>query len=215
MEDTIKRIYEKLTSENAEWVKQVFSATGILCESTDDGYIRLMSLCGDESLPYDWPDDELSNVDSVDSFIEYIKASELYTERLQDVSYGAFTKCELYSSILYNYFIPTNKASNDKYGDEAVHLAFYGSIEDKNNVVCIHYAVCELDETYVEITKEEMLDIDSIIQTIKEQDESMIPDGVSLAPETDDLRISIPTETAELMEYIKNIHRINQEQYKA
>ena len=73
MEDTIKRIYEKLTSENAEWVKQVFSATGVLCEYNDDGYIRLMSLCGDESLPYDWPDDELSNVDSIDSFIEYIK----------------------------------------------------------------------------------------------------------------------------------------------
>lgn len=67
----------------------------------------------------------------------------------------------------------------------------------------------------MEIPKEELLDIDSIIQTIKDQDESMIPDGVALAPETDDLRISIPTETTELMEYIKRIHNVNQEQYTA
>jgi len=116
---------------------------------------------------------------------------------------------------LFNYFIPTNKASEDKYGAEAVHIAFYGSIEDDDTDIRIHYAICELDETYVEISKEELLDTDSVIQIMKEQDESMIPEGISIAPETDDVKISIPSETNELMEYIKRIHDVNQEQYKA
>ena len=101
--NNIDTLIERLALIDKDWQRIIYDKTGIILSER----LSLVSNCGsvylnDEDLYYDDDNDEIEycEINSIDEAISYIQAMKSSVDRLQDVSYGKFTKSELFWAIL-------------------------------------------------------------------------------------------------------------------
>lgn len=99
----IDTLIDRLALIDNDWQRIIYDKTGVILSERH----YLVSNCGsvdldDENLYYDENNDtiEYCEINSIDEAISYIKAMRSSLDRLQDVSYGKFTKSELFWAIL-------------------------------------------------------------------------------------------------------------------
>ena len=101
--NNIDTLIERLSLIDKDWQRIIYDKTGVILSER----LSLVSNCGsvylnDEDLYYDDDNDEIEycEINSIDEAISYIQAMKSSVDRLQDVSYGKFTKSELFWAIL-------------------------------------------------------------------------------------------------------------------
>lgn len=101
--NNIDTLIERLSLIDKDWQRIIYDKTGVILSER----LSLVSNCGsvylnDEDLYYDDDNDEIEycEINSIDEAILYIQAMKSSVDRLQDVSYGKFTKSELFWAIL-------------------------------------------------------------------------------------------------------------------
>lgn len=101
--NNIDTLIERLSLIDKDWQRIIYDKTGVILSER----LSLVSNCGsvylnDEDLYYDDDNDEIEycEINSIDEAISYIEAMKSSVDRLQDVSYGKFTKSELFWAIL-------------------------------------------------------------------------------------------------------------------
>lgn len=101
--NNIDTLIERLALIDKDWQRIIYDKTGVILSER----LYLVSNCGivyldDEDLYYDDDNDEIEycEINSIDEAILYIQAMKSSVDRLQDVSYGKFTKSELFWAIL-------------------------------------------------------------------------------------------------------------------
>ena len=101
--NNIDTLIERLSLIDKDWHRIIYDKTGVILSER----LSLVSNCGsvylnDEDLYYDDDNDEIEycEINSIDEAISYIQAMKSSVDRLQDVSYGKFTKSELFWAIL-------------------------------------------------------------------------------------------------------------------
>ena len=101
--NNIDTLIERLSLIDKDWQRIIYDKTGVILSER----LSLVSNCGsvylnDEDLYYDDDNDEIEycEINSIDEAISYIQAVKSSVDRLQDVSYGKFTKSELFWAIL-------------------------------------------------------------------------------------------------------------------
>ena len=101
--NNIDTLIERLALIDKDWQRIIYDKTGVILSER----LYLVSNCGivyldDEDLYYneDYDEIEYCEINSIDEAISYIEAMKSSVDRLQDVSYGKFTKSELFWAIL-------------------------------------------------------------------------------------------------------------------
>ena len=102
--NNIDTLIERLALIDKDWQRIIYDKTGIILSER----LYLVSNCGsvfleDESLYFDEDNDEIEycEINSIDEAISYIEVMKSSLDGLlQDVSYGKFTKSELFWAIL-------------------------------------------------------------------------------------------------------------------
>ena len=101
--NNIDTLIERLSLIDKDWQRIIYDKTGVILSER----LSLVSNCGsvylnDEDLYYDDDNDEIEycEINSIDEAISYIQAMKSSVDRLQDLSYGKFTKSELFWAIL-------------------------------------------------------------------------------------------------------------------
>lgn len=101
--NNIDTLIERLSLIDKDWQRIIYDKTGVILSER----LSLVSNCSsvylnDEDLYYDDDNDEIEycEINSIDEAISYIQAMKSSVDRLQDVSYGKFTKSELFWAIL-------------------------------------------------------------------------------------------------------------------
>ena len=101
--NNIDTLIERLALIDKDWQRIIYDKTGVILSER----LYLVSNCGivyldDEDLYYNEDNDEIEycEINSIDEAISYIEAMKSSVDRLQDVSYGKFTKSELFWAIL-------------------------------------------------------------------------------------------------------------------
>ena len=151
-------LIERLSLMDEDWQRIIYDKTGvILLESLD-----LVSNCGcihlDEDSVYSYSSGvdmtEYCEINSIDEAIAYIKGMESYSDILQDVSYGSFTKAELYWGILERILLRPENFSND--GQE---WGLYNIGKHEEHVV-LHMALiaCDALDICLDISAETTID---------------------------------------------------------
>ena len=139
----METLIARLSLMDKDWQRIIYDATGvILLESLD-----LVSNCGcislDEDSVYSYASGadvtEYCEVNSIDEAIAYIKAMDSYSDLFQDVSYGKFSKAELYWGILERILLrPEN------FSDEGQAWGLY-NIGTHGEQVQLHMALIACD----------------------------------------------------------------------
>ena len=104
--NNIDTLIERLALIDKDWQRIIYDKTGVILSERLD----LVSNCGIVDLVYEdlyYDEDNEDNdeieyceINSIDEAISYIEAMKSSVDRLQDVSYGKFTKSELFWAIL-------------------------------------------------------------------------------------------------------------------
>ena len=114
-----------LKIENLEWQRIVYDQTGVIV-IFQKGYGTLISNCGyidlDRDAEYCYKNGidctKYCEIKSIDELINYIRGMESYAEFLCDISYGKFTKSELFWAIYARIICPED---NQKRPDGTVY----------------------------------------------------------------------------------------------
>ena len=115
--NNIDTLIERLALIDKDWQRIIYDKTGIILSER----LYLVSNCGsvdleDESLYFDEDIDtiEYCEVNSIDEAISYIEAMKCSLDGLlQDVSYGKFTKSELFWAILERILLRPENFNED------------------------------------------------------------------------------------------------------
>ena len=104
--NNIDTLIERLALIDKDWQRIIYDKTGVILSER----LNLVSNCGIVDLVYEdlyYDEDNEDNdeieyceINSIDEAISYIEAMKSSVDRLQDVSYGKFTKSELFWAIL-------------------------------------------------------------------------------------------------------------------
>lgn len=155
----IETLIERLTLEDKDWQRIIYDKTGVLLLAS----LNLVSNCGYISLDADSEYSYSSGVDttayceinSIDEAISYIKTMESYSDRLLDVSYGRFTKSELFWGIFERILLrPENFSASE---EQEWGLYSIGSYKEH---VELHMALipCDAADIWLDISKETTID---------------------------------------------------------
>ena len=114
--NNIDTLIERLALIDKDWQRIIYDKTGVILSER----LSLVSNCGsvylnDEDLYYDDDNDEIEycEINSIDEAISYIEAMKSSVDRLQDVSYGKFTKSELFWAILERILLRPENLNED------------------------------------------------------------------------------------------------------
>ena len=115
--NNIDTLIERLALIDKDWQRIIYDKTGIILSES----LYLVSNCGsvhleDESLYFDEDNDEIEycEINSIDEDISYIEAMKSSLDGLlQDVSYGKFTKSELFWAILERILLRPENFNED------------------------------------------------------------------------------------------------------
>ena len=115
--NNIDTLIERLALIDKDWQRIIYDKTGIILSER----LYLVSNCGsvfleDESLYFDEDNDEIEycEINSIDEAISYIEAMKSSLDGLlQDVSYGKFTKSELFWAILERILLRPENLNED------------------------------------------------------------------------------------------------------
>ena len=156
--NNIDTLIERLALIDKDWQRIIYDKTGRIRSER----LYLVSNCGsvfleDESLYFDEDIDtiEYCEVNSIDEAISYIQAMKSSVDRLQDVSYGKFTKSELFWAILERILLrPENFDENG-----VQPWALFSIGKDEQDVeACIWDALTGWNAIGLDITEETTLD---------------------------------------------------------
>ena len=156
--NNIDTLIERLALIDKDWQRIIYDKTGIILSER----LYLVSNCGivyldDEDLYYNEDNDEIEycEINSIDEAISYIEAMKSSVDRLQDVSYGKFTKSELFWAILERILLrPENFNENG-----VQPWALFSIGKDEQDVVAwIWDALTGWNAIGLEITEETTLD---------------------------------------------------------
>ena len=156
--NNIDTLIERLSLIDKDWQRIIYDKTGIILSER----LSLVSNCGsvylnDEDLYYDDDNDEIEycEINSIDEAILYIQAMKSSVDRLQDVSYGKFTKSELFWAILERILLrPENFDEN---GVQPWALFSIGK-DEQDIVAWIWDALSGWNAIGLDITEETTLD---------------------------------------------------------
>ena len=114
--NNIDTLIERLSLIDKDWQRIIYDKTGVILSER----LYLVSNCGivyldDEDLYYNEDNDEIEycEINSIDEAISYIEAMKSSVDRLQDVSYGKFTKSELFWAILERILLRPENLNED------------------------------------------------------------------------------------------------------
>lgn len=114
--NNIDTLIERLALIDKDWQRIIYDKTGVILSER----LYLVSNCGivyldDEDLYYNEDNDEIEycEINSIDEAISYIEAMKSSVDRLQDVSYGKFTKSELFWAILERILLRPENLNED------------------------------------------------------------------------------------------------------
>ena len=159
--NNIDTLIERLALIDKDWQRIIYDKTGIILSER----LSLVSNCGsvylnDEDLYYDEDNEdnyeiEYCEINSIDEAISYIEAMKSSVDRLQDVSYGKFTKSELFWAILERILLrPENFDENG-----VQPWALFSIGKDEQDVVAwIWDALTGWNAIGLDITEETTLD---------------------------------------------------------
>lgn len=156
--NNIDTLIERLSLIDKDWQRIIYDKTGVILSER----LSLVSNCGsvylnDEDLYYDDDNDEIEycEINSIDEAISYIQEMKSSVDRLQDVSYGKFTKSELFWAILERILLrPENFDENG-----VQPLALFSIGKDEQDVEAwIWDALTGWNAIGLDITEETTLD---------------------------------------------------------
>lgn len=114
--NNIDTLIERLALIDKDWQRIIYDKTGVILSER----LYLVSNCGivyldDEDLYYNEDNVEIEycEINSIDEAISYIEAMKSSVDRLQDVSYGKFTKSELFWAILERILLRPENLNED------------------------------------------------------------------------------------------------------
>ena len=117
--NNIDTLIERLALIDKDWQRIIYDKTGVILSER----LNLVSNCGSVDLVYEdlyYDEDNEDNdeieyceINSIDEAISYIEAMKSSVDRLQDVSYGKFTKSELFWAILERILLRPENLNED------------------------------------------------------------------------------------------------------
>ena len=163
----IDTLIERLALIDNDWQRIIYDKTGLILSERH----YLVSNCGsvwldDENLYYDENNDtiEYCEINSIDEAISYIKTMKSSLDRLQDVSYGKFTKSDLFWAILERILLrPENF---DESGVQPWALFSIGK-DEQHVALCIWEVMNGCCDVWLDITEETTLD-DALMMLVSE-----------------------------------------------
>lgn len=193
----IDTLIERLSLLDKDWQRSIYDKTGVILTEK----LNLVSNCGYVSLDEDSEYSSSLGVDttkycevnSIDDIVSYIKAMESYSDLLQDVSYGKFTKSEFFWAILERVlFRPEN------YSDEGREWALCCIKRyEEEVVVCMSLIVCDSFDLYFNFSKETTLD-DALMMLVSELNEEVEDNDWPPLQKIFDVKYSVPNTYEEL-----------------
>ena len=166
--NNIDTLIERLALIDKDWQRIIYDKTGIILSER----LYLVSNCGsvfleDESLYFDEDNDEIEycEINSIDEAISYIEAMKCSLDGLlQDVSYGKFTKSELFWAILERILL-----TPENFDENGVQpWALYCIGKDEQHVeVWIWDAFNGYNAIWIDITEKTTLD-DALMMLVSE-----------------------------------------------
>ena len=186
-----------LNTENPEWQRIVYDQTGVIAIFRK-GYGTLFSNCGYIDLDRDAEYCSKNGIDcteyceikSIDELINYIKGMESYAEFLCDISYGKFTKSELFWAIYARIICPLD---NQRRSDDSLYqdwsLFSIGSYQEHIDLymALVDYDSCEfwldvsLDTELNEALTQLDLDMCRVTEDIEEVPQYMVQENTAFA----------------------------------
>ena len=165
--NNIDTLIERLALIDKDWQRIIYDKTGIILSER----LYLVSNCGivyldDEDLYYNEDNDEIEycEINSIDEAISYIEAMKSSVDRLQDVSYGKFTKSELFWAILERILLRPENLNED--GVQPWALFSIGK-DEQDVVAWIWDALTGWNAIGLDITEETTLD-DALMMLVSE-----------------------------------------------
>lgn len=170
----MKELESVLSSYDSNWQRIIYEATGVILIPHKNGPI-LFSNCGYIDLDIDaeysgingGDNTEYCSILSIDDIIEYILNMPSYHTVLKDVSYGKFSKSELFWSI-YSYiiFAEQNLVLSDNPGDIVYGLY---SISEYENAIDLNMAAVAYDAITYSIPNFSTITLNEALALLVEQ----------------------------------------------
>lgn len=159
--NNIDTLIERLALIDKDWQRIIYDKTGVILSER----LNLVSNCGIVDLVYEdlyYDEDNEDNdeieyceINSIDEAISYIEAMKSSVDRLQDVSYGKFTKSELFWAILERILLRPENLNED--GVQPWALFSIGK-DEQDVVAWIWDALTGWNAIGLDITEETTLD---------------------------------------------------------
>ena len=175
--DAIKNIDELpqiLAAENPKWQKIVYEETGVIVLLNRNGG-TLLSKCGYIDLDCDVEYSYKNGVDctdyceicSIKELTDYIVSMESYKEYLCDISYGKFTKSELFWAIYARIICPME---NQRREDGTIYQDWgLFSIGMYKEYVELHMALVDFDSTEFLYHIDEYTELNDILNLLADE----------------------------------------------
>lgn len=190
-------LIERLSLLDKDWQRSIYDKTGVILTEKLD----LVSNCGcislDEESDYSYSSGvdttEYCEINSIDDTVSYIKAMESYSDILQDVSYGKFTKSEFYWGILERILLRP-----DNFSDEGQEWGLYNiGLFEEQVVVCMALIACDSIDLYFDFSEETTLD-DALMMLVAELNEEVEYSDWLPLQKIFDIKYSVPNTYEEL-----------------
>ena len=213
----ISTLENELLTENPNWKQIVFDKTGVWVNITGDtqGDWELVSAAccpyGAKYLDEDVCEGSTENsieIHSVDDLVEYIGKMETYQNFLKDVSFGAFTKAELFWAIEAKILAENMDSVGRIYGLSGIYGPGEPCFSDMQpGDLWLDFAACAFDEIPgIYLKKEYQISLDEAVANIAGQlkefrdNQEWTPDEVPLFKYNASAEFHVPTTTEELIE---------------
>ena len=203
---------EKLNAYDPNWRERVYNDLGIIV-SFDDNDLEFFSPCCSEwSCHFSDIEIDEDSIDSINTLIAEIRASDGYKNVLLDMNLGSFTKYQLYINLVINFLIPTVKASHMKFGAKSEHISFYNIeffsphefFDNKSAIIVISFAFVERDQSYIVIELPVAMSLLETLEYIKNDIDDGIKDcDINVVTELADNAVVIPQSYNEMMDFLR------------
>lgn len=153
----IDSLVQRMRLLDDDWQKTIYEATGVILSES----LHLYSNCGcvalDQDVEYSWESGkettEYCDINSIKELISYIKEMQSFSALLTDVSYGKFTKSELFWGVCERVLLQHDNLIH-KDGTMEREWGLY-SIEQCENGVALHMALiaCDSCDIWLEVSR--------------------------------------------------------------
>ncbi|WP_024861874.1 hypothetical protein [Ruminococcus flavefaciens] len=207
---------EKLRACDPNWQEKVYNALGIIVSCDKYGLDFYSPCCSRWNDTFADTEINENSIKTIDDLIAEIAASNGFKNVLEEMNIGCFTKNELFTNLIYNFQIPTVKASHEKFGNDSEHIHFY-SIEyfnthefGNNNspIIVVFFAFVECDESYIEIELPISMSLHETLEYIKKEiDETIESCNLNIVTKLEEKKVCIPRSYDELLNFLKLINK--------